>query len=796
MRVYPFVYNNYYNRIYKKEETYLRYALEGKSLGEFEVNFNPNDGITTTQILSLTDAVSSMPDYLIACDTATNDIVSRWFVIETKRLRKGQYQLELHRDLMADFYEQIVNAKIFLEKGVCSVYNNLIFNAENFSVNQIKKREVPLKDQTASAWIVGYLSSPKQDSQDIVVEYGIKNPFVFGEYSSLDSFFSEANVKNAAVATNVKSYLTIYNYLNTIEYYYTFSKNLEDVKERVRTLTGAPLKFIYEDGPEILAKEFDKVLKEEMLAIYNNIPDYYATLEEFEGYEVSGEDNWGRYRATASWNGRVIKAGEKYYKLRTVKSNVEKRIEGVLATDYIVTLFQALDTKINTNITQTQITGSISDYIEFSSQIEKIEVVADEIDVATEVTLSFTFDNNRPKLEDAPYCMFCIPYGRMIYREGERTYVTSKENAMNIAASIFTYGDKNVYDIQLLPYCPIEEVRNRHSYDLTEYILRNPSIKLQSASQVILWCRTSTGTFDIDYSFEADTEDPIEFKVNDKARFIRLCSPNYNGIFEMSPYKNRGIDFINVDYTYKPFSPYIHLSPNFKGLYGSDFNDARGLICGGDFSIASTSDAWVNYEIQNKNYQNIFNRQIENMEVQHYFQRIGDIAGAVSGSMQGAASGFAISGGNPVTSIGAGVASAVAGAFDVYAKDQLRNEAIDFTKDQFSFGLDNIKALPNSLTRISSFNENNKIFPFVEEYDCTDEERQAFYEKMKYNGLQLNVITTIQNNMNTNNYNGDPGKAGSGMSYFKGKIIRIEGIDDDYHILNAIAGELNKGVFI
>ena len=47
---------------------------------------------------------------------------------------------------------------------------------------------------------------------------------------------------------------------------------------------------------------------------------------------------------------------------------------------------------------------------------------------------------------------------------------------------------------------------------------------------------------------------------------------------------NQGIDSFDIECTYKPYNPYIHISPNYKGLYGKDFDDIRGLICGGDFS--------------------------------------------------------------------------------------------------------------------------------------------------------------------------------------------------------------------
>lgn len=50
-------------------------------------------------------------------------------------------------------------------------------------------------------------------------------------------------------------------------------------------------------------------------------------------------------------------------------------------------------------------------------------------------------------------------------------------------------------------------------------------------------------------------------------------SPNFNGQFEFSLAKNKqDITSFNVDYTYKPYAPYIHVNPIFNpdGLYGKD----------------------------------------------------------------------------------------------------------------------------------------------------------------------------------------------------------------------------------
>ncbi|MGC7974463.1 hypothetical protein ACP3WV_22975, partial [Salmonella enterica] len=74
-------------------------------------------------------------------------------------------------------------------------------------------------------------------------------------------------------------------------------------------------------------------------------------------------------------------------------------------------------------------------------------------------------------------------------------------------------------------------------------------------------------------------------------------------------------------------------------LYGRDFGDSRGLILGGDFSISQINDAWKSYELNNKNYQVMFDRQIQNMEVNNSVAHTMDIVNAFTGTAQGAATG-------------------------------------------------------------------------------------------------------------------------------------------------------------
>ena len=160
-------YNNYFNRIIKKENTIADYKAADEYYKEASnINFNPGDGVATSLVLGLGQNGSLFDgeefDYLVAYETVDNisNIKSRWFIIELDRQRAGQYELTLKRDVIADNYIDVVNSPIFLEKGFINDVNDpLLYNSEAMKFNQIKQLEIPLMDETKSGWVVGYIPS-------------------------------------------------------------------------------------------------------------------------------------------------------------------------------------------------------------------------------------------------------------------------------------------------------------------------------------------------------------------------------------------------------------------------------------------------------------------------------------------------------------------------------------------------------------------------------------------------------------------------------------------------------------
>lgn len=295
------------------------------------------------------------------------------------------------------------------------------------------------------------------------------------------------------------------------------------------------------------------------------------------------------------------------------------------------------------------------------------------------------------------------------------------------------------------------------------------------------------------YSILNPGNDALSRKLSNECDLVRLVAQNYSAIFEFSPAKSGGVDGFLADCTYKPWAPYIHILPRLKGLYGDNFvsiDDARGLICGGDMSLPQLSNAWANYQLQNKTYQEMFDRQIKNMDVQNDINKQGALAQAIvapiTGGAAGAAAGAQVGGvygavaGAAVGAIVGGVTAGIDYANTVKMMEENRSYAIDM----YGYNLQNIQAIPTSLTKTSALTYNTRVWPFIEYYTCTDAEKDALKDKIKYNGMTIMKVGKLNDYL--------LGKD----NFYKGKIIRLPDVKLDGHMAFEIYNELNKGVYL
>lgn len=778
MNLYIYKYNNYYNRIVKQEDNLAAYGEPIHRLISCK-DFSPNDGVNTVHVFgSAANNYNGSGDYLIVADEY-NNIVSRWFIIEINFTRAGQWNLTLRRDLLVDYYEPIINAPTFIEKATLNADDPLVFNSENMTVNQIKTSETLIKDRSGCPWLVGYYAKDATEMNGTVPKNDIKNAIQINLPTIEDWEFYQYEKKPMVGPALSGHYLfdcaagpaLSPSYLN-------FSVNEKTGQATRSTISSRTVQLQY----------------------YGALPTEEQVTSAFQSYGM-GNFNSQAYSKTASqqdvdellnFNEKLVQFLDgKYYTISVDSISQEQTISIPSGSDFI---------SLSNVVSAAGFSGTPN------SNTFKYKFTSNYYTVGykEEVSLETTYNLNGAKLatEDAPWNIFAIPYGEIVVKNevGETLLTTNKDIGISVTMGIQSQKQSKVSDIQLLPYCPIQElitddgeltVTNALQYS---YIIDNIN---QTNVGIIFNVPRSNFTFDITDVTIPQAQTAIKKKINNECDKWRLTSPNYSNYFDFSVEKNNGIQYFNVDCNYKPFTPYIHVNPNFSNLYGYDDNSPRGLVLGGDFSLSQIIDQWEQYEIQNKNYQLTFDRQIQSMEVQNNIARKQEKWAVGAGVGQGAAAG-ALAGSMITPGIGTAIGAAVGGAAslagglaDIQFNEQLRTEALDYTRDMFGYQLGNIQALPQTISKVSAFNNNNKIFPILEYYTCTDREKEALINKIAWNGMTVGAIGTIADYIgNSWVYNNIESKG-----YIKGQVIRIENLEDEFHLLKEISNEIYKGVY-
>lgn len=801
MNLYFLNYNNYYNRIVKKEDTledYLDYLLGEPVQGV--INWNPNDGVSTTQILNSWQY--DTPDYMLAV-TEDGEIDSRWFVIESQYLRNGQYQVELYRDVIVDNYDTVINAPCFIEKATPqSIRDPAIYNNEDMTYNQIKHNETLLWDETKCPWIVGYIPRDSFDTDTTVsVEAQLSGSAdITVENISDYPFYQYANTVVSGQITNptIRIDLTYWLMNRGTNYYYNNQIRLDQDGNYIGKADGSKMGQLLgyywlqnNINPAYTPKNiFTDEYARQVVANMTSLASQFQDLSDYVESSLTPE----QFAQLEKDKNKVIyeTATGQYWRVTLTGSSSSEQVTTIIGWD----------TALGVNMRNTMVKSFGDGYtlnepigasnrspFSFTSSSPYITLTFEPV----EVNLSVKVPATRYHASETPYDIFCMPYSNnLTIKKSGATYVskTSAGAALTLAQQIAAeVGSGNIYDIQLLPYCPVRYcIMDDGSFDIGSAIYSDVKAGDDTVN-VLLWA--TTDNFELNIPIEIPEEQTVlGKKIKNETEFIRIVASNFSNSFQFDPQMNEGMDYVTVLCHYKPFNPYIKIQPNFKGLYGSDFNDSRGLVCNGDFSLAQVTSAWADYELQNKNYQNIFNREIQNLQVTNSVQREREVWGMHTGMLSGAAGGAALGAmaggpiGAAVGGVVGGLASGLGGWKDLQLNDKLRNEALDYKRDMFGYSLQNIQALPQGLAKTSAISPDNKYVPFIEYYECTDIERQALQDKLTYNGYTIMRIGNIANYLQQD------------KTYIKGRIIRMEEISDDFHLLKAIADEIYKGVFI
>lgn len=230
------------------------------------------------------------------------------------------------------------------------------------------------------------------------------------------------------------------------------------------------------------------------------------------------------------------------------------------------------------------------------------------------------------------------------------------------------------------------------------------------------------------------------------------------------------ITFI-TQYQYQPYQSYIYIYPYVQGsYYDLNIQDGEYLICGYNNQLLRTSDAWISFLLNNKNYLNNFNLQMRDA-------KINAVTGTLTAGIKGATSGAIASGGNPIAAGVSGAVSMVTSAIESAVN-------IDEMKKTFKWSCDNMQSKPQSLSKVATFTPSNAIYPVLTLYYNDNIINGEFEKYLKFNGMTINKIGKPKEYI----------KKSKGYNYLSATIIKLDEFKGTAEELQEIKKELSIGL--
>lgn len=715
------------------------------------------DGANT----SIKTSVSNICDYVTIDDT-------RWFVTSYNYLNGGQVKLNLQRDVIGE--NGIAKCFGKIERGYT---DNFLKYRKELNLNQILKERKYLQPNTMTygnfsvdnhnneLWGILYLTNTEKITINIpefspktvnysYIENNTKYAKSYSQNCVLSFYVSTSNL--AATTVVYKTKITIKGNSWTVDVNEVSKSYFGDAIIQINTTKFNDNSVNVNSALRIEAVKAASNLV--VNAIFRNSGDssfVFETPKTFPPLVTISQD----------YNGVVIKKGDKYY-IYSVNIKNEKN-------DYHIGNNSELNDFIYNETNNHTIyinNGQISINLNYAKQtvpffLEKVSNLSvDYIIYNNEILTGESAGNldieSQKQLIDEPYTIIVMPLfdcnlsGVKTNNDGTTSnvsYKISRSTAFMVFNTIIQkLSGENPFlvDAQIYPYCPVLT-------NVASEINKYPLFYIQS-NNYTHYCYTQLRPY-----------------TNVKKEYIQrqysIVSPEQSNKFNFNFYDyvnyfedNNGINYakmlILIKTALKPFAIFSSavIQPNGDNLngitYSSDMRGAQPTSNGFECSIAS--NAFETYKRQNSNFQQIFALEQNELQKQHQVERVNDIVSTITNTATATAMGM-IAGASAADvgvfkagPAGAAIGGAVAGGgvgaamtAQAIVNEKLRQYEEDLQQQRFNLTIGTIKNLPNTINRISSFNEIilRDFWYVIEIYECSEEEGKIvnnFIEKYGY----------------------------------------------------------------
>ena len=706
----------------------------------------------TTQIKTSSDNICN---YVTINDT-------RWYVTSYVYLNGKQVVLNLQRDVIGEF--GIANCFGKIERGYT---DSILKNRKELDLNQILKKRIPLKPNSGvygnysvdnhneEMWGILYITKPSEDQ--IVIPIPSFTPDVV----DLD-FIENGTIRNKNYSTDIWFGLNIEfstgnKYAGAI--YISYENNswkLKDVEARYVNYAAGSLKF------EINNSLSSNNQQKTALGILANIGNFIISDGNLFGFTFPEIPNLDYI---PDYNGITIKKDDDYLQYKT--TNITKEVYGNIGN--VEKQFELIKTACENQLVfwngYGQEIGKVS-YgdeefygFDFSNKID-INCIQYNYTVLDQTERGeLLFDFSKQNLIDEPYYILVCPlYNVKI--SGEKEYNVDKQNAFNVFNEVIQIlSGENAYlvDAQIYPYCPILTSVTAEINDIPFFVINSTSYSHICNVQLLPYSDVKKEYIEKQYS---------------------IISPDQSGKFSFNFYdyitrieNNNGINYVTIQIEIKTgLKPFSIVSSaiiyrdddSLIGIkYSSDLNGSQSS--GGGFECSLASNAFETYQRQNSNYQQLFELDQQELQRQHQVEKVNETVSAVVNTVTAATMGAIAGGSAAVTFAGSNWGSAAAGAatgavvaggvvggmmgYQAVENDKLRAYEEKLQKERFDLTIGTIKNLPNTISRISSFNEIilQDFYYVIEVYECSDYEKQIVDTFIEQYGYGIGVYDYLVN---------------------------------------------------
>lgn len=692
---------------------------------------------------------------------------TRWFVTDYIYLNGKQVQLNLQRDVVGEF--GLSNAYGKVERGYT---DGILKYRKELSLNEVLKNRYPLKSSTSKygnlevdnhdgeMWgILYFTKDSKEDKISINIPafepaYEIGTPpqinkqYKNGAVSQSIRFVGDALVRNSIGGKGIR-----FTYTGTYSSVSNFSSTLTWTANDI-TFDNQDKAFLVFSGTRVgLLDAFVQM----NMGYLKDFLDQNLSVNGFTRPSADGVINLDN--APENANGNIYKEGSEYYQY-SISSSTKTQYGMINYSTFI----SKLSTYVQSRNPQWECSGNLNGYHSAISQIS-VPVVS-----YTRVQLSHTdagiLDiSMSQQLVDEPYCVLVFPLYSTNLKIDGKTYHIAKADAFTIFNEVILSLSGNnpfLVDAQIYPYCPrIDKVQcSLKSGDSKEY----PFMSVLSTFFETPIKLNPRPYFDV--KKEYITRNYSIVSPDQSSKFTFNFYDYVNAFVKDGDYNNVELN-ITIKTALKPFaiisSAVIERVNSLKGLnYASNLEGSQPSSNGFECSLAS--DAFETYKRQNSNYQQIFELDRGQLMKTQEVERVNEatqfamnmLTGTAFGAIAGAQMGDAGVWGSLVGSkgIGAGVGASVAagaigiaGGIQLAKNEELRAYELELQQQRYDLTLGTIKNLPNSVNRISSFNEiiMQDFYYVFEVYECTDDELQIVDNFIANYGYGIGVFDFLEN---------------------------------------------------